>query len=382
MSGESKSVDKVLEKHRDAVTSVSWSPLGDKIVSGSYDTTIIVWDSNTGEPIGRPLEGHTGYVLSVDWYGDKIVSGSFDKTLRLWNSRTGTLIHTISGHRSSVKSVSFSPDGSHIVSGSSDHSVRVWDMTGTCVLGKEEEELEVHASGVQSVDWHGDKIVSGSGDNTVRVWDMSGKCVLGPLEDSFRRRNWVSSVSFSPDGSKIAAGSADKIVRIWDMSGKLLNKLKGHEYGIFSVDWHGDKIVSGSWDKTVRVWDSNTGAELLKLEGHTKSVSSVSWSPQGDKIASGSADMTVRVWDVSILKEWENLQHDILSWKLAWGHTDMPFALMLQKAVWYVCSLEKLKVKAVSMGFKMALYDKLYTWCNEYIRTMKNRQKKMRRLRF
>ena len=62
----------------------------------------------------------------------------------------------------------------------------------------------------------------------------------------------------------------------------------------FSPD--GSRIVSGSQDNTVRVWDSQTGVELMKLEGHTSYVTSVSFSPDGSRIVS-AGDYTVRVWD-------------------------------------------------------------------------------------
>ena len=75
------------------------------------------------------LEGHTGYVTSVSFSpdGSRIVSGSGDKTVQLWDSHTGAELMRMEGHTDSMMSVSFSPDGSRIVSGSRDNMVRVWD---------------------------------------------------------------------------------------------------------------------------------------------------------------------------------------------------------------------------------------------------------------
>ena len=66
------------------VFSVSFSPDGSRIVSGSDDKTVRVWDSHTGAELMK-LEGHAGGVRSVDWHGDKIVSGSDDWTVRVWD---------------------------------------------------------------------------------------------------------------------------------------------------------------------------------------------------------------------------------------------------------------------------------------------------------
>ena len=67
--------------------------------------------------------------------GTKIVSGSYDKTIRVWNVDTGECILTLKGHTWSVYSVVFNHDGTKIVSGSYDNTIRVWNVdTGECIL--------------------------------------------------------------------------------------------------------------------------------------------------------------------------------------------------------------------------------------------------------
>jgi len=134
-----------------------------------------VWDTKTGI-IKSTLEGNTRgvcRVFSVSFSpdGKYICSGSADKTVKLWNTETGKNIDTLTDHTSSVTSVSFSPDGNYICSGSSDKTVRVWNThTETDVPIR---TLEGH-TGVTCVSFSpkGEYICSGSGDNTVRVWDI------------------------------------------------------------------------------------------------------------------------------------------------------------------------------------------------------------------
>jgi len=56
-------------------------------------------------------------------------------------------------------------------------------------------------------------------------------------------------------------------------------------------------IASASGDKTVKLWDHTTGAVCLTLEGHSKEVNAVAFSPDGKLVASASKDKTVRLWN-------------------------------------------------------------------------------------
>ncbi|KAG8784618.1 POC1 centriolar protein A [Serendipita sp. 397] len=75
----------VLTGHGSSVASVAYSPDGRRIISGSWDNTIRIWDTEMGTGVGKPLEGHTRPVTSVAYSPDgcRIISGSFDSTIRI-----------------------------------------------------------------------------------------------------------------------------------------------------------------------------------------------------------------------------------------------------------------------------------------------------------
>ncbi|TFK27913.1 WD40 repeat-like protein [Coprinopsis marcescibilis] len=112
--------------HASSVWSVAISLNGSKIVSGSADETVRIWDEKTGQQVGEPLRGHTDWVNSVVFSPDgrRIVCGSDDRTIRIWDVETGKQVgKPLKGHIGPVYSVQISSDGKLIASGSDDETI-------------------------------------------------------------------------------------------------------------------------------------------------------------------------------------------------------------------------------------------------------------------
>jgi WD40 repeat protein len=83
----------------------------------------------------QTLEGHGEEVLSVAFSADgqRIVSGSQDRTIKIWDAATGSLLQTLEGHEWDVNSVVFSADNRWVIS-SSTRVIKIWDAaTGGCL---------------------------------------------------------------------------------------------------------------------------------------------------------------------------------------------------------------------------------------------------------
>ncbi|KAH9033781.1 WD40 repeat-like protein [Lactarius pseudohatsudake] len=286
------------------VLSAAYSPDGRRIVTGSMNSTIQIWDSHLGIPLTRPLEGHMGTVTSVAFSpdGTHFISGSEDGTVRLWDSQTGVPIREpITGHTGPLASVAYSPNGAHIISGSTDMTVRIWNpQTGAPVR----EPLLGPTGPITSVAYSpdGTRIICGSEDTRVWMWEsLTGELVGNPFEG---HKDPVLSVTFSPDGKNIVSGSKDNTLRIWDpQTGSLTcEPLMGHTNWVMSAAYSPDGkfIVSGSMDGTLWLWDPQTGKPIIgPLHGRTPSITSVTFSPDGRYIISGSflLENTVHLWD-------------------------------------------------------------------------------------
>ena len=314
--------------HRASVTGVAFIADGQRIVSCSIDGTIKMWEPGVDHTAPLTLEGrYNSIAFSPD--GKHIVTGGEDKTIRVWDTVTrnelmkinkaggcvsfrpdckhiiaadgndikvwdaasGKKLMTLSGHKNTIWTMSYSPDGTRIVSGGKDKTIRIWDAaTGAELMtlrGHGDWPLDPNLSPVSAVGFspNGELIVSGSYDRTIRIWNAK----TGAEVRSLRQSDLVSDVAFSPNGKQIASTSG-KWIRLWDVAtGSESQTLRGHDSEVITVTFSpdGKRIVSGSKGDAVKIWDSTTGLEVTTLRVNGK-VWGLCFSPDGKTIATKS----------------------------------------------------------------------------------------------
>ena len=315
------------------------APTAQRIVTGSWDRTVRVWDAQTGRPMLDPQGAH-GRVGSVAFSPDGNARSSpavTDRTARVVGRRRRARLRLVlKGHTLGVCSVAFSPDGRRVVTGELRQDGEVWDAQ----TGQEQARPQgAHRAG--SGAWRSAPTATRarhrqSGTTTAKVWDaqtghetpdLKGHTTgsrawrsaptadahrhrelrqdgegLGrrrpgrrPLDPHAATRRMFVSVAFSPDGKRLVTGErgqdGEGLGRARRDQARSLDPHGAH--GAVSPAWRSAPTASASSPashgrRRRRVWDAGTRQETAALKGHTTGSASVAFSPDGKRVVTGS----------------------------------------------------------------------------------------------
>ncbi|KAH9610003.1 hypothetical protein KSS87_013976 [Heliosperma pusillum] len=223
---------KVLRGHTAAVQCVSSQPSGQKVCSGSWDSTINLWETSCSD---------------VD--SDLVsIKKRKKRGVAVETQSEGEVVSTLVGHTNCVSCVKWPKDDT-IYSASWDHSIRIWDVekgkaTWTVFSGKVLNCIDVGGE-------NSSLVAAGASDGTLRIWDPRRPESLAPVYQFSSHTNWISACKWhNKSWLHLASASYDGKVMVWDLrTAWPLSVIGSHDDKVLSIDWwKSDAIVSGGAD--------------------------------------------------------------------------------------------------------------------------------------
>ncbi|GMH45375.1 hypothetical protein BSKO_13332 [Bryopsis sp. KO-2023] len=199
---------KVVQFEADIYVVCAIENLGNVLASGGGEQSIKLWKKGDWV-LDKTLQGHTHRVcvLAGTTGGERLVSGSCDASVRVWDVRSRKCLHVLHGHMATVSSLTVC--GDVIASGSEDFTVRLWGLSsGQCI-----RSFVNHKDWLGCVDLNGKLGVSGAWDKTVKVWNAAEEeeCLQSLNVSSIPQKVWF-------DGEKLVAVTSKGELWIWDFS--------------------------------------------------------------------------------------------------------------------------------------------------------------------
>jgi WD40 repeat protein len=298
-----------LAGHKAAVHALAFSQDGKRLVSGSHDNAVIVWDAEAGAMI-KTLRGHDGWVQACRLTGDGrlAVSASHDGRVKFWDVQgyeEARVLrgHVLEGHLDAVLAAAYSPDGRRVATASRDRTAKSWDAsTGIELLQFREGHEFTTATAMFFPD--GKRLLTTAIDNTTRIWDVAtgGELSKARLEGTGLR----GAAAVSHDGRWIVTGSQRPqqgdawAAKLWNAAdGTLVHEWQGHKTEVSAVAFSPDDRLVFSGDRNGRgvLWNRETSEQIATV-WEDDQINAAVFLPDGQHLLTASNHNAVRQWQV------------------------------------------------------------------------------------
>lgn len=275
--------------HDDAVSALC--VCAGRVVSGSWDSTVRVWDPQTGV-CEKILEEHVGAVRALASVSRHLASAVGDGTIRVWDpSRAWSLCETLADHSAIVNAIVALHDASnHFASSGDDGVIKIWSTTDWRCQLTLHTEARVGVLVLASMAAPG-ALVSGSDDAKIHVWNTANWQLETTLEEH-SDEVWALAVV----GDHLVSGSVDHTIKIWRRSPDWLceKTVRAHDGPVYALANLQDHLVSGSSDETIQAWSHDWECENAK---GTNCSGVWCLTVHNDRLVTGGVNGMIKIWD-------------------------------------------------------------------------------------
>eukprot|EP01080_Neovahlkampfia_damariscottae_P005601 gene5601-9418_t len=213
--------------------SVDCLDFDDSVLINGRKNEVEIWDFKN-QNLKHTLIGHSKGVNCVQLVDKKIVSGSFDSLIKIWDIETSKLLSDIDGHLSfgSVNDIQYDSIKNILVSSGSGKHMFIWDMKTTKLIRK--LDLDKKVSAVNCMKLLDDNIFWNTRDPVVHVWDIRN---LDSVQKNELKGNKKRLTSLCPTkNGNLFAGTDDGCVLVWSLkTNQISHKLNDHSGSVRCV---------------------------------------------------------------------------------------------------------------------------------------------------
>ncbi|MBL8169177.1 MAG: serine/threonine protein kinase [Acidobacteria bacterium] len=278
--------------HMAPVRCATFSPNGNRLVSGDEEGQVIVWEFPSRQKLGT-LKAHTAWVTSIAFSPDglRFATSGDDHNIIVWDTTRLEKVIELREHQWAVVSVVFSPDGRMLASTSGGQPGRtiVWD---TAAWQKKIELPLTFTRGKLSFFANGWLLSS----STQQVWDLdTGREVTGVLDPAWSGEE----MALSAQSNRLVTINRQHAIFFIDLKRRQVLGQRNADYYIgdpLAISCDGRLAASGSGD--IALWDVRAQRKLARLK-HSTQVKNLTFSPDGNWLVSAHDDGALLLWDVS-----------------------------------------------------------------------------------
>lgn len=284
-----------LKGHKDTVSLLAFSPNGKWLASGSLDSTIGLWSTESWERV-YALTDLYGEIMTLLWHPSSLLlaAGADDAQAAMWNVLKGTLVMYFVGHRGAVTCTAWSPDVKKLITGSSDGSVSVFNPKTGEQEANISKDLSPDNAGITALQFvNADQCVLGCEDGTLHVISLRSGKVVTHLEELHEQA--IESLAMSQNSLLLLTASCDARVIVWNVADFTPRTILEVGESVIPAVWsQSNLIAAGCSDGEVRVWDGRSSEQepLSVLMGHRRMV--LSLTTTSTVLASTSDDGTAK----------------------------------------------------------------------------------------